>query len=256
MILFSITYGPDQVTGRVPMNFGPLNRQGGERRLNVAMTRARSEMVVFSTLDPDQLDLSRTRAQAVKDLKDFLRYAEQGRTFIPSESPHSTGDFESPFEMAVARNLREKGWKVHPQVGVSNYRIDLGIVHPDLPGKYLAGVECDGAMYHSGASARERDKIRQSILESLGWKLLRVWSTAWWVNERKETKALVDDLNNILEVNRQANPSANQKVAPDSDAASTDAEKQRDATVIPAKRENASPEIGDKAKSQQLDFLQ
>lgn len=254
VILFSITYGPDQNTGRVPMNFGPLNRQGGERRLNVAMTRARTEMMVFSTLDPDQLDLSRTRARAVKDLKDFLRYAEQGRTSIPSESPHSTGDFESPFEMAVARNLRKKGWKVHPQVGVSNYRIDLGIVHPDLPGKYLAGVECDGAMYHSGASARERDLIRQIILEGLGWKLLRVWSTAWWVNERKETKTLVDGLNKILEEDRQASSNANPETVPSREAASTDAENPRD--TIPVKRENASPKTDSKTESRQLDFLQ
>lgn len=255
VILFSITYGPDQITGRVPMNFGPLNRQGGERRLNVAMTRARSEMMVFSTLDPDQLDLSHTRARAVKDLKDFLRYAEHGRAFPLPESPHSTGDFESPFEMAVARNLREKGWKVHPQVGVSNYRIDLGIVHPDLPGKYLAGVECDGAMYHSGASARERDLIRQIILEDLGWKLLRVWSTAWWVNERKETKTLVDGINKILEEDRQANSSANQESVPNREAASTDAENQRDTTEPSVKRENTSPETGNNAKGSQLDFL-
>lgn len=224
VILFSITYGPDQITGRVPMNFGPLNREGGERRLNVAMTRARSEMVVFSTLDPDQLDLSRTRAHAVKDLKNFLRYAEQGRTFLAPEPSHATGDFESPFEMAVARSLREKGWKVHPQVGVSNYRIDLGIVHPDLPGRYLAGVECDGAVYHSGASARERDKIRQIILEGLGWKLLRVWSTSWWVNKRDETKILIDSLNKILEKDRQDRSSSGQKESPSCKEISTDAE--------------------------------
>jgi len=254
VILFSITYGPDEITGRLPMNFGPLNRQGGERRLNVAMTRARSEMMVFSTLDPDQLDLSRTRAVAVRDLKDFLRYAEHGRA-LP-ESSHPTGDFESPFEMAVARSLRERGWKVHPQVGVSNYRIDLGIVHPGLPGKYLAGIECDGAMYHSGASARERDKIRQIILEGLGWKLLRVWSTAWWNNERKETKVLVDSLNDILDGELEAKSRADQNATPNGEATSVDEDARRKTEDGPENRENLSHETGNNGKGAQLDFLQ
>lgn len=178
VIMFSITYGPDQ-SDHVTMNFGPLNRDGGERRLNVAMTRARSEMLVFSTLDPNRIDLSRTQARAVADLKHFLEYAERGSSALGAAVYGSMGDFESPFETAVARALRDKGWDVHPQVGVSAYRIDLGIVHPDEPGVYVAGVECDGATYHSSAFARERDKIRQSVLEGLGWTLLRVWSTDW-----------------------------------------------------------------------------
>ena len=160
MILFSVTYGPDQ-SGHVSMNFGPLNREGGERRLNVALTRARSEMVVFATLHPDKIDLSRTNAEAVKDLKHFLEYAERGPIALGAGVHGSLGDFESPFEIAVARSFREKGWTIHPQIGVSSFRIDLGVVHPDEPGVYLAGVECDGAMYHSSAFARERDKIRQ-----------------------------------------------------------------------------------------------
>jgi very-short-patch-repair endonuclease len=199
VILFSITYGPDQ-SNHVTMNFGPLNRSGGERRLNVAMTRARSEMVVFSTLSPDRIDLSRTQARAVTDLKHFLEYAQSGPTTLGSAVHGSLGDFESPFESAVARALREKGWSVHPQVGVSAFRIDFGIVHPDRPGAYLAGVECDGAMYHSSAYARERDKIRQSVLEGLGWTLLRIWSTDWWTNRA----AAIDKLNKALHVHLEA----------------------------------------------------
>jgi len=172
------------------------------------------------------------------------------------KSSHPTGDFESPFEMAVARNLRERGWKVPPQVGVSNYRIDLGIVHPDLPGKYLAGVECDGAMYHSGASARERDKIRQIILEGLGWKLLRVWSTAWWNNERKETKVLVDSLNDILDGEREAKSRADQNATPNGEATSVDEDARRKTEDGPENRENLSHETGNNGKGAQLDFLQ
>lgn len=202
VILFSITYGPDE-SGHVTMNFGPLNRTGGERRLNVAMTRARSEMVVFSTLSPEHIDLGRTKATAVADLKHFLEYAERGASALGAAIHGSLGDFESPFEVAVARALQQKGWTVHPQVGVSAYRIDLGIVHPDIPGIYLSGVECDGAMYHSSAYARERDKIRQQVLEGLGWHMLRVWSTNWWVNQKYEIDLLHTKLTERLAEDRQ-----------------------------------------------------
>lgn len=199
VIMFSVTYGPDE-SNRVSMNFGPLNRDGGERRLNVAITRARSEMLVFSTLSPDRIDLSRTQARAVADLKHFLEYAERGPAALGAAVHGSLGDFESPFEAAVARALRDKGWEVHPQVGVSAYRIDLAIVHPDAAGRYLAGVECDGAMYHSSAFARERDKIRQFVLEGLGWTLFRIWSTDWWTHKSKA----IDTLHNLLTVQLKA----------------------------------------------------
>lgn len=202
VILFSITYGPDQ-SDHLTMNFGPLNRVGGERRLNVAMTRARSEMIIYSTLHPERIDLSRSQARAVADLKHFLEYAERGPDVLGAFIGGSKGDFESPFEVAVARALKERGWQVHSQVGVSAYRIDLGVVHPDYPGVYLAGVECDGAMYHSSAYARERDKIRQSVLENLGWTLFRVWSTDWWTNRAKALDSLDNYLSERLRQDRE-----------------------------------------------------
>ena len=202
VIMFSVTYGPDQAN-HVTMNFGPLNRDGGERRLNVAISRSRSEMLVFSTLSPDRIDLSRTQARAVADLKHFLEYAERGPAALGAAVHGSMGDFESPFETAVARALQDKGWEVHPQVGVSAYRIDLGIVHPDAPGAYLVGVECDGAMYHSAAFARERDKIRQAVLEGLGWTLFRVWSTDWWTHRAKAIDTLHQALTVQLHTDRQ-----------------------------------------------------
>ena len=198
VILFSITYGPDQ-GNHVTMNFGPLNRDGGERRLNVAMTRSRWEMLVFSTLEPDRIDLSRTQSQAVADLKHFLEYAERGASALGAAVHGPVADFDSPFEVAVARALRDKGWVIHPQVGVSAYRIDLGVVHPDKPGAYLAGVECDGAMYHRSANARERDKIRQEVLEGLGWTLFRVWSTDWWTNRNGALENLHQELSDHLQ---------------------------------------------------------
>ena len=209
VIMFSVTYGPDQAN-HVTMNFGPLNRDGGERRLNVAISRSRSEMLVFSTLSPDRIDLSRTQARAVADLKHFLEYAERGPAALGAAVHGSMGDFESPFETAVARALQDKGWEVHPQVGVSAYRIDLGIVHPDAPGAYLAGVECDGAMYHSAAFARERDKIRQAVLEGLGWTLFRVWSTDWWTHRAKAIDTLHQALTVQLHTDRQRREEAAQ----------------------------------------------
>ena len=202
IILFSVTYGPDQA-GHVTMNFGPLNREGGERRLNVAVTRARSQMIVFSTLHPDRIDLSRTQARAVADLRDFLEFAERGKSVLGSSVRGHGEDFESPFEAAVARELRMKNWQVHPQVGVSAYRIDLGIVHPDASGRYLVGIECDGAMYHSSAFARERDKIRQSVLEDLGWTIIRIWSMDWWSNKNGALEKVNEALHERLEETRR-----------------------------------------------------
>ena len=181
IMYFSITYGPD-MAGTVSMNFGPLNRDGGERRLNVAVTRARHELRVFSSLRGDQMDLSRTQAYGVRDLKHFLEFAERGPRALAESHRGSQGDFDSPFEAGVAEALSRKGWRVHTQIGASAFRIDLGVVHPDFPGRYLAGVECDGATYHSSATARDRDKLREQVLRGLGWEMLRIWSTDWWVN--------------------------------------------------------------------------
>jgi len=190
VILFSICYGPD-AQGRVAMNFGPMNRDGGERRLNVAITRARREVVVFSTLVADQIDLSRTRARGVSDLKRFLAYAQHGPSAIAEAIQlDPDADFDSPFEEAVHEALVQRGWHIHKQVGCSSYRIDLAIVDPAAPGRYLLGVECDGANYHRAKTARDRDKLREGILRDLGWKLHRIWSTDWWVNPEREIEKL------------------------------------------------------------------
>ena len=146
----------------------PLNRDGGERRLNVAITRSRREMVVFTSFDPSMIDLNRTSARAVRDLKHFLEFADRGPRALGEAVHGSVGGYDSPFEEAVSRRLQEKGWQVVPQVGVSRFRIDLGIVHPERPGDFLVGVECDGATYHRAATARDRDKVRAAVLEGLG----------------------------------------------------------------------------------------
>ena len=173
------------------MNFGPMNREGGERRLNVAITRAKREILVFSTLSADQIDLARTRARGVRDLKNFLAYAERGPSAISQEIQYNTeADFDSPFEKEVHDVLVENGWEVHLQVGCARYRIDLAVVDPEAPGRYLLGIECDGANYHSTKTARDRDVIREGVLRDLGWELYRIWSTDWWSNPEQEAQKL------------------------------------------------------------------
>lgn len=192
VILFSICYGPDEA-GKVSMNFGPLNRDGGERRLNVAITRAKHEVLVFSGLRADQIDLTRTRARGVRDLKQFLDYADRGpKALAAATNSSASAEADSEFERMVAARLRAAGYEVHHQVGCSGYRIDLGVVDPTTPGRYLLGIECDGATYHRAATARDRDKLRQLILEGLGWKLHRIWSTDWWHDASKEMDKLVN----------------------------------------------------------------
>ena len=201
VMYFSITYGPD-LTGAVSMNFGPMNKTGGERRLNVAVTRARHALKVFSSLRPDQIDLSRTKAEGVKDLKHFLEFAERGPRALAEAVFGTIGDYDSPFEEAVSTALAERGWRVHPQVGVSRFRIDLGVVDPDAPGRYLAGIECDGATYHRSATARDRDKLREQVLRGLGWKILRIWSTDWWLDRASSLTKVCDRLTALLEARR------------------------------------------------------
>lgn len=181
------------------MDFGPLNRTGGERRLNVALTRARTRMMVFTSMPPEAIDLSRTQARAVADLKHFMEFAERGVQAFGRQGTQAIDDIQAPLEAAVARSLQSKGWDVHSQVGASAYRIDIGIAHPDVPGTYLAGIECDGEMYLSSPYARERDKIRQSVMEGLGWTLFRVWATDWWTNPEKALEDLDGALRKRLE---------------------------------------------------------
>jgi very-short-patch-repair endonuclease len=202
VMLFSLTYGPD-VTGKISMNFGPLNRDGGERRLNVAITRAREQLIVFGSLRGDQIAVERTQAVGVRDLRRFLTFAERGAAALAGIHEGSVGGFDSVFEVEVATMLRAKGWGITTQVGVSGFRVDLGVIDPDLPTTFLAGVECDGATYHRSATARDRDRLRQAVLENLGWNIIRIWSTDWWSNAPREVERVDQALGVFLEKARQ-----------------------------------------------------
>ncbi|MCY4356422.1 MAG: AAA domain-containing protein, partial [Gammaproteobacteria bacterium] len=213
IIILSLGYGPTEVGGRtMSMNFGPLNKSGGERRLNVAITRATSEVLIFSSFDSSMIDLSRTSALAVEHLKHYLEFAEKGPVALAEQATANYGvdQFDSDFEQAVAWALRNNGWKVQTQIGVSKFRVDLGIIHPDHPGMYLAGVECDGATYHGSPSARDRDRIRHTILENFGWRLVRLWSTDYFQDPEEAIYRIDRRLNEILEEDRGSDPGIDQ----------------------------------------------
>ena len=182
VILISIGYGKID-GGHMPMNFGPLNQEGGERRLNVLITRARRRLEVHSNFVAGDLDLSRTGARGVEALKTFLQYAETGILDVPRPTGQEA---DSPFEEVVAEALRAQGHDVHHQVGSAGFFIDLAVVDPHQPGRYLLGIECDGASYHSARSARDRDRLRQQVLEGLGWTMHRIWSTDWFKYPTRE----------------------------------------------------------------------
>lgn len=196
VIILSVGYGPSEPGGTPSLNFGPLSRMGGERRLNVAITRARYRTILVSSMTPEQLEsaASRSKWDGPKMLAAYLRYAKLGGA---DADVTGTGQPESEFEEVVRDALVGRGYEVDCQVGVSGYRIDLAVRDPDVPGRYIVGVECDGAMYHSARTARDRDRIRQMVLENLGWKILRVWSTEWIRDPVGATKRLVDAIERV-----------------------------------------------------------
>ena len=182
VIFISIGYGKT-AEGYLAMSFGPLNADGGERRLNGLISRARLAMDVFTNFTADDLDLSRTQARGVVALRNFLAFAETGHL----EQPKSTDrEPDSPFEEAVIHALQAHGMEVEPQVGTAGFFIDVAVKDPEKPGRYLLGIECDGATYHSARSARDRDRLRQEVLEGLGWRIHRIWSTDWYRNPQRE----------------------------------------------------------------------
>lgn len=196
VILFSVGYGQDKY-GKVLLNFGPLNREGGERRLNVAVSRARYEMKVFSTLVSDQIDLRRSTANGVAYLKSFLEYAEKGRSALlyNSEAPNKPVD---GFVMEVASELRRSGFDVRTNIGCSGYRVDIGVVNPRNGTDYILGILCDGYGYSASKSMRDREIIQTGILESLGWRITRVWSTEWWNDKEEALRRLSTEIQNTI----------------------------------------------------------
>lgn len=184
VIFLSVGYAKDQ-NGIFYYQFGPLNKSGGERRLNVAITRAKKKLIVISSIKDSEINLSKTQSIGTKLLKNYLEYARTGR--IPeSVYVNSELQFDSPLEKDVYESIVSLGYDVKTQVGTSGYRIDLAVIHPNQTGKFIVGIECDGASYHSSKTARDRDRLRQQVLEGLGWKIYRIWSQDWFKNKYRE----------------------------------------------------------------------
>ena len=186
VILITVGYGPHEPGGRlISMNFGPVNSEGGERRLNVLFSRARFRCEVFCSFNPSDIDLSRTSRDRAgpRVLKRFLEFSESGQLH---EAQPTGKEADSTFEEDVAHEIKKMAYDCDPQVGSAGFRIDLGVRHPDRPGRYILAVECDGARYHSALWARERDRLRQDVLEGMGWRFHRIWSTDWFHRRQHE----------------------------------------------------------------------
>jgi hypothetical protein len=187
IMYFSITFGPDK-EGKVYSNFGPVNQAGGERRLNVAVTRARKEMRVFSSMTGDMLSLSEAAPLGARCLKAFLTYSEKGASSLPIidngvlPNPESQPSQNSSMEALIAKALRKKGWTVQENVGLGAMKIALAVEDPRSAGKYLAAVETDGAAYRKGLTARDREIQREDALTHLGWSIARAWTLDWWID--------------------------------------------------------------------------
>jgi len=199
VILFSIGYGPD-VTGKTYMNFGPLNREGGWRRLNVAVSRARQEMLVFSSIRADQIDLSRTSAEGVAALKAFLEYSSGATLSQNVNSISGNRDDKSGIADALRRRLEQEGYQTQLHVGHSKYKIDLGIVDPKDPSRYLLGILLDGPFYKAAKTTRDREISQLSMLEGLGWRIHRLWSVDWWDNDEKEFRKIIELLKTSIPI--------------------------------------------------------
>lgn len=181
------------------MNFGPLSKSGGERRLNVAITRAKHNVKLVGSIMPTDIDLNRVSSDGPKLLRSYIDFAINGPSVLLSETTESNIiEHDSAFEEAVFNYLDRKGYQIGTQIGCSGYRIDLAIKHPTHSGKYVLGIECDGAAYHSARTARERDRLRQSVLEDMGWTIYRIWSTDWIKDPVTEGEKLIEAVEKAL----------------------------------------------------------
>lgn len=194
VIFISVGYGRDE-NGFITASFGPLNRDGGERRLNVLISRARKRCEVFTNIKSEDVRLTERPSKGVLGLKTFLAFADTGSLDVPSATDIEP---QSPFEEEVLAMLRNHGYDVDPQVGSCGFYIDLAVKHPEHLGRYVLGIECDGAMYHRARSARDRDKLRQAVLESRGWRIHRIWSTDWFNNQSREFDRLVKAIESAM----------------------------------------------------------
>ncbi|WP_407432886.1 DUF3320 domain-containing protein [Methanobrevibacter sp.] len=206
VILISVGYGFDNER-KMSLNFGPLNQDGGERRLNVLITRARQKCVVFSNFKASSMKLTANPPHGVRALREFLEYAENLTMGTHTQDEHTA----APFEDAIASFLEENGYVVDKQIGCAGFRVDLAIVDEENPGKYILGITTDGKMYASSKVARDRDRLREQVLEGLGWKLYHLWSTDWYRNRDLGRKKLLEFIEKSIKETREEQRIAREK---------------------------------------------
>ena len=195
-IIFSICYAKDK-TGTMYMNFGPVGHNGGERRLNVAITRAKCNIKLVGSILPSDIDISRAKSEGARMLRSYIEYAIKGTTALKPIDRAETFESEDDFCEIISKFLEEHGYVIEKQVGCSDYKIDIAVKNPEVEGEFIAGIECDGISYVRAKTARDRDHLRRSVLQNMGWNLYRVWSTEWIRNPQVEGQALLEFLNSI-----------------------------------------------------------
>lgn len=248
VIFISTTFGPDKLTGKIFQRFGPMTQKYGWRRLNVLITRSKQKMHVFTSMKSSDIIVSESSSRGVASLKGFLQYLESGNLIYKPKIIDGKG-FDSPFEESVYSVLSNAGIKSVPQVGVAGYFIDLAVVS-NVNDDYVLAVECDGATYHSSKSDRDRDRLKQEVLERLGWKVYRIWSTDWFKNRDNEISKLLKVVNEQLATfsekykHRQITFPAHQEIIVD---------KLDDIKAHPSVKLNLNDEIQEEKKEQQHD---
>ncbi|MBP3039566.1 DUF3320 domain-containing protein [Bacillaceae bacterium Marseille-Q3522] len=197
LILFSVGYGPDE-NGNVSLNFGPLNRDGGWRRLNVAVSRAKKEMIVFASMDPDQIQLSRTKAEGVHGLRAFMEFAKKGKEplLLENRNVHLQANSEV-IAKKIQLGLQHAGYESKLSVGSSEYKVDVAVLSRKEKGEYLAAIQIDGPRYADALTTRDRDKLKETMMDRLGWHIIKVWSADWFYDEEKQLNRIIQRLSEL-----------------------------------------------------------
>ena len=234
VILISVGYGYDN-DRKLSLNFGPLNQDGGERRLNVLITRAREKCVVFSNFKAYDMHLTANPPYGVKALREFLEYAENLTLGTPQQDAYS----KEPFEDAIASFLEENGYKVARQIGCAGFRVDLAIIDDENPGKYILGITTDGRMYASSKVARDRDRLREQVLTGLGWKLYHLWSTDWYRNRDLGRKKLLEYVEKSIKQTREEEKRKSEEAKRLAEKRRLEAEKKAEELRLAREREEA-----------------
>ena len=247
VILISVGYGYDE-DRKMSLNFGPLNQDGGERRLNVLITRAREKCVVFSNFKAYDMNLTANPPYGVKSLKEFLEYAEN-----LTLGTHHVNEFsKEPFEDAIASFLEESGYSVDRQIGCAGFRVDLAIVDDENPGKYILGITTDGKMYASSKVARDRDRLREQVLTGLGWKLYHLWSTDWYRNRDLGRKKLLDFVEKSIRETREEDKRKSEEEKRLAEKRKLEAEKKAEELRLAREKEEAERKEQEEANSENI----